>query len=117
MEGKTVYSMLTAIGGLLMTALSLWSVVRQVMRGDLFLMVPLRFMISGILLTLHFPLTSRISGWFEPHLQGLVDVVDISQLSNWFAIAGLICAQLIVLPTSKDLYIGAFAGALSMRGR
>lgn len=112
-----MYPLLTAIGGLIMASLSLWRVVRQIMAGDFFLMIPIRFMLSGILLAAHYPLTSHLSQVIHPHLTGLSEGLDTGMLSTWLAIAGLICAQLIVIPTSRDLYVSGMAGVLGMRGR
>jgi hypothetical protein len=107
-----LYPILTVCAGVLMTVISAFSLVRCAQAGGIFIN-QLRFLISGILLTLHFPLTDWGTEWALPHLQQLGAGEEAFTLAYWGAMAAVVTAQLVVIPTRRDLYATYLADRLA----
>lgn len=109
-----MYPVLTAVVGACIALLSLWSLVRAFGDGGIFVN-QLRFLISGLLLAFHFPLVSLISFLLQPYLAGVQQFDEMEGIAFWSAIVLLVTAQLIVLPTGRELYGTYLADRLSRR--
>lgn len=110
-KAAMTYLILTLAVGLLMAGLSLASAILVARQGGIFIN-QLRFLISGLVLAAHFPLTHWIGSMLEPYMA--VELVpEAEQLSYWTAVAILVTAQLVILPTRRELYMGFFADRLT----
>lgn len=105
------YLILTLVVGLAMAGLSLASAILVARQGGIFIN-QIRFLISGLVLAAHFPLTHWIGSMLEPHMAGNL-IPEAEQLSHWTAVVILVTVQLIILPTRRDLYVGFFADRLT----
>jgi hypothetical protein len=109
-----MYPLITALAGGTIVLLSVWSLVRAIADGGIFVN-QLRFLVSGLLLAFHYPLVSLISGLMGPHLT-VFEAVDLPEGAPfWSAVVLLVAAQLIVLPTGRELYATYLADRLSRR--
>lgn len=96
---------LTVVAGLILMALAITSMVRNLNTGGL-LGNPVRFLTSGALLIAHFPLVNWVEGLVQHELD-LSATFDPGLLSAHWAAVVMVCAvQLIILPTSAELYAG-----------
>lgn len=109
-----MYPLLTASVGSVIVLLSAWSLVRAFGAGGIFVN-QLRFLASGLLLAFHFPLVSLASVFLAPYLTGF-DMVNLSEGAPfWAAVILLVTAQLIVLPTGRELYLTYLADRFTGR--
>lgn len=109
-----MYPLITAMAGAAIALLSAWSLIRAIGDGGIFVN-QIRFLVSGLLLAFHYPLVSLISGLLGPHLT-VFDAVDVPEGAPfWSAVALLVAAQLIILPTRRELYASYLADRLSRR--
>lgn len=97
------FALATVLAGSLMAVLSLLSLVRAASRGMPFVS-QIRFFLSGVLLALHVPAVHFLDGLLLPHLQGLGSAALAAAASFWAATAIVVSVQLIILPTSRELY-------------
>lgn len=109
-----MYPLITALAGGVIVLLSGWSLVRAISDGGLFVN-QLRFLVSGLLLAFHYPLVSLISGLLGPHLT-VFEAIDVPEGAPfWSAVILLVAAQLIILPTGRELYATYLADRFSRR--
>lgn len=106
------YLLLTLIVGTLMVVLSVASAVLTAKQGGIFIN-QLRFLVSGLLLAAHFPLTHWIAGKLGRYMDPEGSIAEMPQISFWTAVAILVAVQLIILPTRRELYLGFFADRLA----
>jgi hypothetical protein len=109
-----MYPLLTALAGGAIALLSAWSLIRAIGDGGIFIN-QLRFLISGLLLAFHYPLVSLISSALGPYLTSF-EAIDVAEgVPFWSAVILLVTAQLIILPTGRELYATYLADRLSRR--
>lgn len=109
-----LYPVLTVIVGSIAAVISAISLFLCARAGGIFVNQA-RFLASGILLALHFPLTHLLDGLFLPWLEKIGPVDGNSTASFWAATALIVTVQLIILPTSRELYATYLADRLSRR--
>lgn len=109
-----LYPILTIIVGSIMVILAGFSLFRCVRDGGIFINQA-RFLASGILLILHFPLTRLLDGLILPWLEKIGAVEGNVQASYWISVALIVAVQLIILPTGRELYGAYLADRLSRR--
>lgn len=109
-----LYPILTVAVGALMVFLSVTSAVRQIKDGGI-VINQLRFLLSGLLLIAHFPLTHLIE-------KPLLELMNKAQVlegnpagAYWCAVFLLVTVQMIILPTAKELYASYFLERISRR--
>lgn len=98
-----IYPVLTVAVGSVVVLISGISLFRCIRDGGIFVN-QVRFLASGILLALHFPLTRLLDGLILPWLEkvGAVEGNDIA--SYWISMALIVTVQMIILPTGRELY-------------
>lgn len=109
-----LYPVLTVIVGSIVAIISAISLVVCARAGGIFVNQA-RFLACGILLVLHFPLTDFLNGLILPWLEKIGAVEGNSTASYWAAVALIVTVQLIILPTSRELYATYVADRLSRR--
>lgn len=109
-----LYPALTVITGIIMVIISAVSLVVSVRAGGI-VINQVRFLASGILLALHFPLTHFLAGLILPYFEKLGPIEGNADASLWTAVALIVTAQLIILPTSRELYGAYLADRLLRR--
>ncbi len=97
------YLLITIVAGTLMAALSAWSLVRCVQDGGVFIN-QLRFLASGILLALFFPLHGLATDFIFKHIEPLGAGKDSFTLAYWAAMALYVTVQVAILPTQREMY-------------
>lgn len=98
-----MYLLITVIAGTviaLLSAISLWRCARD---GGIFINQA-RFLLSGILLALHFPLVDAGTAWALPEVDRLGAGESSFTLAYWASFAAVVTAQVIILPTRRELY-------------
>lgn len=108
-----LYPVLTVIVGSVIILASVLSLLRAFRAGGIFLN-QIRFILSGVLLVLHYPLTSLLDGYLLPLLDK-ADIDNAATVSHWTALVVIVAAQLIILPTKRDLYGVYLADRLTRR--
>lgn len=112
-EGPVLlFQIATVAVGVLVALLSVLSLVHAAASGGLFVNQA-RFLASGILLALHFPLAGWLDDWIRPNLDAIGRVEENATYSYWIATAVIVAVQLIVLPTRGELYSSYLADRLS----
>lgn len=109
-----LYPVLTVVLGSIVVISSAISLFLCVRAGGIFIN-QVRFLASGILLILHFPLTHFLDGLILPWLEKIGDVDGNSTASYWAAVALIVTVQLIILPTRRELYATYMADRLTRR--
>jgi hypothetical protein len=109
-----LYPVLTVVVGSIVAIISAISLVVCARAGGIFVNQA-RFLACGILLALHFPLTDFLNGLILPWLEKIGAVEGNSTASYWAAVALIVTVQLIILPTSRELYATYVADRLSRR--
>lgn len=109
-----LYPVLTVVVGSIVAIISAISLFLCARSGGIFVNQA-RFLASGILLALHFPLTHLLDGLILPWLEKIGTVDGNSTASYWAATALIVTVQLIILPTSRELYATYMADRLSRR--
>lgn len=109
-----MYALLTVAAGGAIAVLALWSLIRTIGAGGIFVN-QLRFLVSGLLLALHYPLVSLLLRLLEPYLVNVTKLGLDYDVPFWGAVALLVLAQLIILPTGRELYATYLADHLTRR--
>lgn len=109
-----LYPVLTVVVGSIVAIVSAISLVVCARAGGIFINQA-RFLASGILLILHFPLTNFLDGLILPWLQKIGAVEGNSTASYWAAVALIVAVQLIILPTRRELYATYMADRVTRR--
>jgi hypothetical protein len=109
-----LYPVLTVVVGSIVAIISAISLFLCARDGGIFVNQA-RFLASGVLLALHFPLTHLLDGLILPWLEKLGPIDGNSTASFWAATALIVTVQLIILPTSRELYATYLADRLSRR--
>ncbi|GAA4034902.1 hypothetical protein GCM10023063_18940 [Arthrobacter methylotrophus] len=110
------YPVLTVVVGSIVAIISAISLFICARAGGIFLNQA-RFLACGILLILHFPLTNFLDGLILSWLEKLGTIDGSSTASYWAATAVVVAVQLIILPTSRELYATYMADRLTHRDR
>ncbi|MGX1161017.1 hypothetical protein FBY31_0619 [Arthrobacter sp. SLBN-100] len=109
-----IYPIVTVVVGASMVVLSGISLFRCIRDGGIFIN-QLRFLASGVLLILHFPLTHLLDGIILPWLEKIGAVEGNVQASYWISAALIVAVQLIILPTGRELYASYMADRITRR--
>jgi hypothetical protein len=109
-----MYALLTVAAGGTIALLALWSLIRTIGAGGI-IVNQIRFLASGLLLALHYPLVSLLSRLLEPYLINVTGLGLDYDVPFWAAVALLVIAQLIILPTGRELYATFLADRLARR--
>lgn len=96
---------LSVVAGLLLMAIAVSSMVRNLNTGGL-LGNPVRFLTSGALLAAHFPLVTWVQELVQHELDRAARFDPELLSAHWAAVVMVCAAQLIILPTSAELYAG-----------
>jgi uncharacterized protein YceK len=110
-----LYPVLTVVVGSIMAILAAVSLVLCARAGGIFINQA-RFLASGVLLILHFPLTHLLDGLILPWLEKIGTIDGNVTASYWIAVALIVTLQLIILPTGRELYATYMADRLTRRG-
>lgn len=111
-----MYLILTMILGLLLASFGLFNFVRALLAHDSLIsqITPVRFIISGVLLICHQPLTTYISGkassFFEQN-----DIELSETIVFWIAVLVLVAIQCVVLPSWRILLTTSAIDAIKGR--
>ncbi len=111
---RVLYLVLTVVVGSIVVIVSGISLFFCARAGGIFVNQA-RFLASGILLLLHFPLTHFLDGLILPWLKKIGTVDGNTTVSYWAAMALIVTVQLIILPTSRELYATYMADRLTRR--
>ncbi len=109
-----LYPALTVIVGSIVATLSIVSLVGSARAGGIFINQA-RFLLSGLLLILHFPLTSLLDSLILPWYEKIGAVEGNASASYWTAMVLLVTIQLIVLPTRHEMYASYVADRITRR--
>jgi hypothetical protein len=109
-----LYPVLTVVVGSVVVIISAISLFFCARAGGIFVNQA-RFLASGILLILHFPLSQFLEGLILPWLEKIGTVDGNSTAAYWAAVALIVTVQLIILPTSRELYATHMADRLTRR--
>lgn len=109
-----LYPILTVVVGSIVAVVSAISLFLCARAGGIFINQA-RFLAAGILLALHFPLVQLLDGLIMPWLEKLGPIDGSATASYWAATAIVVAVQLIVLPTSRELYETYLADRLTHR--
>lgn len=109
-----LYPVLTVVVGSIVVIISAISLILCARAGGIFINQA-RFLASGILLALHFPVTHFLDGLILPWLEKIGTVDGNSTASYWAAVALIVTVQLIILPTSRELYATYVADRMTRR--
>ncbi|ACL42016.1 hypothetical protein Achl_4065 (plasmid) [Pseudarthrobacter chlorophenolicus A6] len=109
-----LYPILTIACGSIMVILSGLSLFRCLRDGGIFINQA-RFLASGILLILHFPLTRFLDGLILPWLEKVGAVEGNVPAAYWISVVLIVAVQLIILPTGRELYGAYMADRLARR--
>lgn len=110
-----IYPALTVVVGAVIAVLSAISLIVCARAGGIFINQA-RFLASGVLLALHFPLTHFLDGLILPWYEKIGVIDGNATASYWSAMALIVAVQLIVLPTRAELYATYMADRLTRRG-
>jgi hypothetical protein len=91
--------------GFILMALAITFMVRNLKTGGL-LGNPVRFLTSGALMVAHFPLVNWAQGLVQHELDRAATIDPDLLSAHWAAVIMVGAAQLIILPTSAELYAG-----------
>jgi hypothetical protein len=91
--------------GLIIMALALTAMIRNMTSGGL-LGNPARFLASGALLVAHFPLVDWVAGLVQGELDRSAKIDPGLLSAHWSAVIMVCAAQLIILPTAREVYAG-----------
>lgn len=107
-----IYPVLTVIVGSIVVLISGISLFRCLRDGGIFVN-QVRFLVSGMLLVFHFPLTRFLDGLILPWLEkvGAVEGNDIA--SYWISMALIVAIQMIIVPTGRELYVTYMADRIT----
>jgi hypothetical protein len=114
LEARLLYPFLTIAVGSIMVILSGLSLFRCLRDGGIFINQA-RFLASGILLILHFPLTRLLDALILPWLEKIGAIDGNVPPSYWISVGLLVTVQLIILPTGRELYGAYMADRLARR--
>lgn len=109
-----LYPVLTVVVGSIVVIISAISLIVCARAGGIFIN-QIRFLASGILLILHFPLTHFLDGLILPWLEKIGAIDGNAAASYWIAVALIVAVQLIVLPTGRELYATYVADRMTRR--
>lgn len=109
-----LYPVLTVVVGSIVVIVSAISLFFCARAGGIFVNQA-RFLASGTLLALHFPLAHVLDSLILPWLEKIGAVDGNSTASYWAAVAIIVTAQLIILPTRRELYATYMADRLTRR--
>lgn len=114
LEDPLLYPILTVVVGSIVVIISGISLYRCARDGGIFIN-QLRFLASGILLALHFPLTHFLDSLILPWLEKIGAIEGNVPASYWIAVGLIVTVQLIILPTGRELYATYMADRLTRR--
>lgn len=97
--------MLTVAAGFTLMALAFAAMVRNLTSGGL-LGNPARFFASGALLVAHFPLVDWITELVQTEFDRSIRIDPGMLSAHWSAVIMVCSAQLIILPTAREVYTG-----------
>lgn len=111
-----MYQLLTILAGLVFVAFGLFNFVRALISRDSVFaqLIPLRIILSGVLLILHQPLTDWLSTTFQEFM-GVRGVQFGDTFSFWMSIAAMCAIQCIVLPSWRFLALSEAFDSLRQR--
>lgn len=109
-----LYPILTIAVGSIMVIISGLSLFRCLRDGGIFIN-QVRFLASGTLLILHFPLTRFLDGQILPWLEKIGAIEGNAPASYWISVGLIVTVQLIILPTGRELYGAYMADRLTRR--
>lgn len=110
-----LYPILTVSVGAIMVWLSVVAIMRLARDGGL-IINPIRFLVSGLLLIAHFPLTHLLEKPLAEFFDRTVELETNDSAAYWCAVFILVTVQLVVLPTARELYASYFLERISRRG-
>lgn len=96
-------SLIVVGAGVLMTAISGFSLWRCIQHGGVFIN-QLRFLVSGLLLVFFFPLQDLSTDFILKNISELGAGEDSFTLAYWASIAVHVTVQIIILPTQREMY-------------
>jgi hypothetical protein len=111
-----LYTVLTVVVGSIVAVISAVSLFVCARAGGVFLNQA-RFLAAGIILALHFPLTNLLDGLILSWLQKIGPVDGDATASFWAATVLIVAVQLIIVPTSRELYATYLADRFARRER
>jgi len=76
--------------------------------------IPARFILSGILLVLHQPLTTHVSAWISEFLAEH-SIETTEDVVFWITVIVLVGVQCVVLPSWRQLAFGSLVDSLDKR--
>lgn len=109
-----LYPALTVVVGTIVAVISAISLFFCARAGGIFINQA-RFLASGVLLALRFPLTELLDGLILPGLEKISPIDCNATASYWAATAVVVAVQLIIPPTSWELYATYMADRLTRR--